>query len=69
MLMPKMTTAKVPPDVASEYAKASRPQAASEAIGDGYTKTKEMQKARSKKSPQFGLPASPKKPSSGKTKT
>jgi hypothetical protein len=53
------TTADVPPSVASEYAKARRPQAVSEAIGDGYTKTKTMQKARSTPAKgQFGLPKS-----------
>lgn len=57
------TTADVPPDVASEYSKARRPQAVSEAVGDGYTKTKKMQKARSSpaSSKQFGLPKSPPK--------
>lgn len=58
----KKTTAHVPPAVASEYARASRPQAASEAIGDGYTKTKPMRDARSApaKKSQFGLPKSAK---------
>ena len=53
------TTADVPPQIANEYAKAPRAHATSEAIGDGYTKTKIMQKARaSRKSGQFGLPKS-----------
>jgi len=54
----KKTTADVPPQVAKEYAKAPRPQAISEATGDGYTKTKAMQKGMKQKS-QFGLPKSP----------
>lgn len=60
--MPK-TTADVPPSVASEYSRAPRPQAVSEAIGDGYTKTKPMQKARAApaRKGQFGLPKSGKK--------
>jgi hypothetical protein len=59
----KKTTADVPPFVASEYAKAPRAQAVSEAVGDGYTKTKIMQKARASKSKgQFGLPKTGKKP-------
>ena len=58
----KKTTADVPPAVASEYAKAPRPHATSEAIGDGYTKTKAMQKARASLGKgQFGLPRSKKK--------
>ena len=52
------TTADVPPSVASEFAKAPRPSAASEAIASGYTKTKAMQEARSSPSKQFGLPKS-----------
>jgi len=52
------TTADVPPQVAKEYAKAPRPQAVAEATGDGYTKTKKMQKGQQQKS-QFGLPKSP----------
>lgn len=59
--MPK-TTADVPRSVASEYSKAPRPHAVSEAIGDGYTKTRQMQKARSSPAKgQFGLPKSGKK--------
>jgi len=58
--MAKKTTADVPPKVAGEYAKARRPQAVSEAVGDGYTKTKKMQKARSGMGKeQFGLPKTP----------
>lgn len=59
----KKTTADVPKSVASEYSKARRPQAVSEAVGDGYTKTKQMQKARSSPASrsQFGLPKSPPK--------
>ena len=56
------TTAGIPPKVASEYAGARRPSAVSQALGHGYTKTKEMQKARSKPSSQFGLPKSVKAP-------
>ena len=53
------TTADVPPRVASEYAKAPRAHAASEAVGDGYTKTKAMREARASPSKgQFGLPKS-----------
>jgi hypothetical protein len=53
------TTADVPPSVASEYAKAPRAHAASEAIGDGYTKTRAMRGARASPSKgQFGLPKS-----------
>jgi len=56
----KKTTADVPPQVANEYAKAPRAQAVSEATGDGYTKTKSMQKgAAAKGKSQFGLPKSP----------
>lgn len=56
------TTADVPPQVAKEYAKAPRAQAVSEATGDGYTKTKKMQKGAQVKAPsQFGLPKSPSK--------
>lgn len=56
------TTADVPPQVAAEYAKAPRAQAVSEATGDGYTKTKKMQKGAQVKAPsQFGLPKSPPK--------
>ena len=54
----KKTTADVPPQVAKEYAKAPRPHAVAEATGDGYTKTKAMQKGMQQKS-QFGLPKSP----------
>lgn len=54
------TTADVPPSVAAEYAKAPRPDAVAQAEGDGYTKTKKMQKAQQpgKSSGQFGLPKS-----------
>ena len=55
------TTADVPPSVASEYAKASRPHAVAEADGDGYTKTAKMAKAQKPKfvkSNQYGLPKS-----------
>jgi len=56
------TTADVPPKVAAEYAKAPRAHAVAEAIGDGYTKTGAMQKARASRSKgQFGLPKSGKK--------
>jgi hypothetical protein len=57
----KKTTADVPPQVANEYAKAPRGQAVSEATGDGYTKTKAMQKGAmpGKGKSQFGLPKSP----------
>ena len=56
----KKTTADVPPQVANEYSKARRPQAVSEATGDGYTTTKKMQPGRQSPS-QFGLPKSPSK--------
>lgn len=52
------TTADVPPVIAAEYSKARRPQAISEATGDGYTKVKAMQKSSPS---QFGLPKSPPK--------
>jgi hypothetical protein len=52
------TTADVPPDVASEFSKARRPEAVAEAEGTGYTKTKKMQKGAQSKG-QFGLPQSP----------
>ena len=57
----KRTTADVPPQVANEYAKTPRPNAVASADGDGYTKTKKMQKAQQpgKSSKQFGLPPSP----------
>jgi len=55
------TTADVPPKVASEYAGARRPSAVSQAIGDGYTKTKSMRQARAVPSSQYGLPKSGKK--------
>lgn len=54
----KKTTADVPPKVASEYGKASRPEAVAEATADGYAKTKKMQKGAQSKG-QFGLPKSP----------
>lgn len=54
----KKTTADVPPKAAGEYAKARRPEAVAEAAGDGYAKTKKMQKGAQQKS-QFGLPKSP----------
>ena len=60
----KKTTADVPPSVASEYAKAPRVQAVAEATGDGYTKTKLMQKAGTTTGAskgQFGLPKSGKR--------
>jgi hypothetical protein len=55
------TTADVPRSVASEYAKTPRPNAVASADGDGYAKTKKMQKAQQpgKSSSQFGLPPSP----------
>jgi hypothetical protein len=52
------TTADVPPQIANEYSKARRPQAVSEATGDGYTTTKKMQPGKQRPS-QFGLPKSP----------
>jgi len=55
------TTADVPPKIASEYAGARKPSAVSQAIGDGYTKTKALQKARAVPSSQYGLPKSGKK--------
>lgn len=60
----KKTTADVPPQVAKEYAKAPRGQAIAEATGDGYTKTKKMQKGQQPGKhggggQQFGLPKSP----------
>lgn len=61
----KKTTADVPPSVASEYAKAPAKQAISEAVGDGYTETKKMQKGAQGGSKQFGLPRSPGKGAPG----
>ncbi len=56
------TTADVPPDAASEFAKARRPSAIADATATGYTTTKAMQKGMQRPS-QFGLPPSPgKKP-------
>jgi hypothetical protein len=57
--MPR-TTADVPANEASEFARARRPEAIAEADGDGYTKTKPLQKAQQpgKSSKQFGLPKS-----------
>ena len=58
----KKTTADVPPQAASEFAKASRPEAIAEADGHGYTKTKPLMRAQqSPAKSQFGLPKSPKK--------
>ena len=55
------TTADIPPSVAPVYDKLNRPSAASQAVADGYTETRELKKARSKPSKQFGLPKSGKK--------
>jgi len=57
--MPK-TIANVPPVVAADYAKISRPDAVASADGDGYAKTRPMQKAQQpgKSKSQFGLPKS-----------
>ena len=52
------TTADVPPDVASEFAKAPRSSAIADATSTGYTTTKKMQKGQQSKG-QFGLPPSP----------
>ena len=59
----KKTTADVPPSVASEYAKAPRAQAISEATGDGYASTKKMRSGSTVGAPkgQFGLPKSGKR--------
>lgn len=57
MAFPKKTTADVPPSVAPEFAKASRPTAVSDATATGYATTKPMQKGLKSKS-QFGLPKS-----------
>jgi hypothetical protein len=55
------TTADVPPQVASEFSRASRPSAIADATGSpGYTTTKKMQKGMQQPS-QFGLPKSPPK--------
>jgi hypothetical protein len=55
------TTADVPPQVASEFSRASRPSAIADATGSpGYTTTKAMQKGMQSPS-QFGLPKSPPK--------
>lgn len=57
----KKTTADVPPQAASEFSKASRPEAVAEADGAGYTKTAKLAKAAKPKfvkSSQFGLPKS-----------
>ena len=55
------TTADVPPNAASEFAKARRPSAIADATAIGYTTTKPMQKGMQSNS-QFGLPKSGKKP-------
>jgi hypothetical protein len=55
---PKKTTADVPPDAASEFAKAPRSSAIADATGTGYTTTKKMQQGQQSKG-QFGLPPSP----------
>jgi hypothetical protein len=57
--MPR-TTADVPANEASEFARARRPEAIAEADGAGYAKTKPLQKAqqRGKSSKQYGLPKS-----------
>lgn len=57
--MPR-TTADVPPVIAADYARARRPEAIAEAEGDGYTRTRPLQKARQpgKSSKQYGLPKS-----------
>ena len=60
----KKTTADVPPVIAAEYSKAPRKHAIAEATGDGYTKTKLMQKAGSTTGAprgQYGLPKSGKR--------
>ena len=55
----KKTTAHIPPSVAVQYKKTRRPQAIAEVTGDGYTVTKEMQKAQQRPGKdQFGLPPS-----------
>jgi hypothetical protein len=58
MMAFKKTTASMPMNEASEFKKASRPEAIAEAEGDGYAKTKPMQKTQVKGSKQFGLPKS-----------
>ena len=57
--MPR-TTADVPLNEASEFARAPRPEAIAEADGAGYAKTKPMQKAQQppRRPSQFGLPKS-----------
>jgi|KBSMisStandDraft_5_1062788.scaffolds.fasta_scaffold218544_2 hypothetical protein len=60
------TTADMPPQIASEYKKAPRAQAAAEATGDGYTTTRPMKKAAVSKG-QFGLPPSVKSSKGMKT--
>ena len=53
------TTAHIPPGVADTFKKTPRAQALSEVTGDGYTVTKEMQKAQQRPGKgQFGLPKS-----------
>jgi hypothetical protein len=64
--MKKRTTADIPPSVASEYDRAPRRTAVSEAIGDGYTKTEKLQKVRAGSTTgaskgQYGLPKSGKR--------
>lgn len=61
--MPK-TTADIPPSVGAEYAKQPRASAVASAEGDGYTKTKPLQRAQQGNGAksQFGLPKSGKKP-------
>jgi hypothetical protein len=57
--MPR-TTASVPPEAASEFVRAPRPEAVAEAESAGYAKTRPMQKAQQpgKSKGQYGLPKS-----------
>jgi hypothetical protein len=60
------TTAHIPPSVAAQYNRLERPSAASQAIADGNTETRELRKARASPAKgQFGLPKST---MSGKTR-
>lgn len=56
----KKTTADIPPVIANDFAKASRPSAIAEAESTGYVKNMPMKKAQhqQKSSKQFGLPKS-----------
>lgn len=54
----KQTAADIPPSIKPEYGRLQRASAVASADGDGYTKTKPMQKAQQPpgRPNQFGLP-------------